>query len=81
MNAPSESGTAYPPLTAAAVARHYHARYPGLLDSFVIDSSDAKLEREIGSLGMGVVVTDTVMRDDSDKRRLARRILQLADEL
>ena len=35
------------PVTALGVAQHYCARYPGLVDYFVIDESDAGLAGEI----------------------------------
>lgn len=59
------------PVTALGVARHYRDRYPGLVDYFVIDESDATLEPEIASLGLEVVVTPTVMKSREDKQRLA----------
>ena len=60
------------PATAIGVAEHYSARYPGLIDSFVIDESDATLGPEIEALGLKAVVTSTVMRTRDDKRQLAR---------
>ena len=67
------------PATAQEVARHYAERYPGLVDHFVIDSSDAKLAPEIEQLGMAVAVTPTVMRSREDKQRLARTVLDLLE--
>ena len=64
------------PATAAAVAQHYQRHYPGLVDSFVIDESDAKLASEITALGLDVYITPTVMLTDRDKRDLARRLLE-----
>ncbi|MCB1678629.1 MAG: 2-phospho-L-lactate transferase [Halioglobus sp.] len=66
------------PATALAVAQHYGQRYPGLLDCFVIDHSDAPLAGEIGRLGMAVAVTSTVMQQRQDKRRLARFVVREA---
>jgi len=68
------------PVTAAGVARHYCTRYPGLVDHFVIDDSDATLVDEITALGIEVAVTSTIMKTAKDKRRLARFTLQLAQE-
>ena len=68
------------PVTAAGVARHYCERYPGLVDHFVIDESDAILAEEITALGLDVAVTRTIMNSDEDKRRLARFTLDLAQE-
>lgn len=66
------------PVDSAAVARHYGERYPGLVDTFVIDEGDATLAGDIEALGMRVAVTDTLMRDLEDKRRLARFALAQA---
>jgi len=65
------------PVTALGVAQHYCARYPGLLDYFVIDESDATLAADIGELGVEVAMTSTVMKSREDKQRLARFVLQL----
>ena len=66
------------PATALAVARHYCQHYPGLLDCFVIDDSDAALAGEIGSLDIKVAVTSTVMQQRRDKQRLARFVVREA---
>lgn len=65
------------PVTALGVAQHYCAHYPGLLDYFVIDASDATLAPDIAALGVEVAVTSTVMKSREDKRRLARFTLDL----
>ena len=57
--------------SALGVARGY----AGLIDAFVIDRVDATLAPDIEALGMGVVVTDTVMTDDASRARLAREVL------
>ena len=57
--------------SALGVARGY----AGLIDAFVIDRVDAALAPDIEALGMGVVVTDTVMTDDASRARLARDVL------
>ena len=64
-------------MTAMGVAQHYCNRYPGLIDHFVIDRSDAKLEDEISELGIDVASTSTVMKNDEDKLALARFVLGL----
>lgn len=64
--------------SALEVARHYCNRYPGLIDWFVIDESDAKLAGAIGELGLEVAVTSTIMKNREDKQALARHCLQLA---
>lgn len=66
------------PVDAGSVARHYSTRYPGLVDTFVIDTADATLADGIAELGMTVAVTDTMMNSLDDKRRLARFVTDLA---
>lgn len=62
--------------SAPSVARHYADRYPGLVDCFVIDESDATLAGEIEALGMEVAITPTIMKSRADKRQLAQSVLQ-----
>jgi len=52
--------------------------YRDFLDVMIIDEQDAQLTREIQDLGIPVVVTDTIMRDDATKAALARTALQAA---
>jgi LPPG:FO 2-phospho-L-lactate transferase len=63
--------------SALAVAR----RYAGLIDGFVLDSKDRALASSIEGLGMRVLVTDTVMRGEQDRRRLAEETLAFALDL
>lgn len=63
--------------SALEVARYYSSRYPGLVDYFVIDDSDAKLAADIGELGIQVAITSTIMASRADKRALARFCLAL----
>ena len=65
------------PVTALGVAQHYSELYPGLLDYFVIDESDATLANDIAALGVKVAIAPTVMKTRDDKQRLARFILDL----
>jgi len=65
-------------VTALEVARHYCNHYPGLMDYFVIDETDATLEAAIRELGVNVAVAPIVMRDRADKQELARFTLNLA---
>jgi LPPG:FO 2-phospho-L-lactate transferase len=58
--------------TAASVAAHYG----GLLRRFVLDDVDAELKPTIESEALKVLVTNTVMKTDSDRARLAREILE-----
>jgi LPPG:FO 2-phospho-L-lactate transferase len=61
-------------VSPAAVARHYG----GLLDSFVLDVVDEGMAGEIARGGLKVAVTDTIMRSDADRARLAQDVLELA---
>jgi LPPG:FO 2-phospho-L-lactate transferase len=58
-------------VSALAVAR----RYTGLAGGFVVDKEDAALADETRALGIATLVTDTVMRTDEDRRRLAEAML------
>ncbi|WP_240432577.1 2-phospho-L-lactate transferase [Rubrobacter indicoceani] len=60
--------------SAAGVAR----MYAGLVDGFVVDHADAGGRREIESLGLEVLVTDAVMKDEGDRVRLGREVLEFA---
>lgn len=64
-------------VSALGVARVYQ----GLIDGFVIDTADRADEARIAALGMRVLVTDTIMRDEADRRRLAAEVLTFAQEL
>ncbi|MEM1112715.1 MAG: 2-phospho-L-lactate transferase [Pseudomonadota bacterium] len=66
------------PVSAGAVLKHYTSRYPGLLDGFVIDESDATLLPNLQTPGIQVAVEATIMKDREQKRHLARRCLALA---
>jgi LPPG:FO 2-phospho-L-lactate transferase len=59
--------------SALEVAKHYR----GLVDGFVIDDADAGSAPEIESLGMRVVVTNTLMRDTATAEALASRVLAI----
>jgi LPPG:FO 2-phospho-L-lactate transferase len=59
---------------ASAVAAHYH----GLIDGFVIDTVDASLANRIE---VPVDVQPTIMRDQADRERLARAVIDFADRL
>ncbi|MBN1284077.1 MAG: 2-phospho-L-lactate transferase [Anaerolineae bacterium] len=62
-------------VTPVGVAAHYD----GLLDGFVLDVQDAAHAPRIRELGLDPLVTDTVMKTDEDKRRLAEEILMWSD--
>ncbi|HEY4001538.1 MAG TPA: 2-phospho-L-lactate transferase [Candidatus Xenobia bacterium] len=52
--------------------------YADILDAFVMDRADAALKPAVEALGLRVLVTDTIMRDRTDRLRLAREILEFA---
>jgi LPPG:FO 2-phospho-L-lactate transferase len=64
-------------VTPVAVARHY----AGLLRAFVLDTVDAALAPRVEALGVRVLVTDTIMKSDSDRARLATDMLRFAASL
>ena len=64
-------------VSALGVARFYK----GLIDGFVLDAEDSKLAPEIEALGMKILVTDTMMRNDADKKRLAATTLEFVDRI
>jgi LPPG:FO 2-phospho-L-lactate transferase len=64
-------------VSAAGVAR----MYKGVVDGIVIDRIDEGEEASISALGMRVFVTETVMRDQADRERLAREVLDFCSEL
>jgi LPPG:FO 2-phospho-L-lactate transferase len=55
--------------------------YRGLVDGFVIDRVDADARTAIEKLGMHVLVTDTVMAANEDRRRLAREVIEFGQHL
>jgi LPPG:FO 2-phospho-L-lactate transferase len=60
--------------SALGVAREY----AGLADAFVLDDVDGATAESIAALGMRTLVTDTIMRDDAGRERLAGAVLELA---
>ncbi|MDE3192803.1 MAG: 2-phospho-L-lactate transferase [Chloroflexota bacterium] len=61
-------------VSALGVARIYR----GLVDVCVVDERDASLARAIADLGIGAVVTRTIMSDRAAKESLARAVLDAA---
>jgi LPPG:FO 2-phospho-L-lactate transferase len=59
-------------VSAKGVARMYE----GLVDGMVIDEVDGEQRTGIEALGMRVLATDAIMRDASDRARLAREVLE-----
>jgi len=64
-------------VSAVGVAQHY----AGLVDGFVLDEADAGLDEVVRALGMTPLVTDSIMRDKADRRRLAVEVLSWVREL
>jgi LPPG:FO 2-phospho-L-lactate transferase len=62
--------------SALAFAEHYK----NLISGLVIDMQDASLAQSIRSLGLEVLVTQTVMKDRADRRNLAVEVLDFATE-
>jgi len=52
------------------------SRYQSFLNGFVLDEQDQKLKSEIEHLDLEVLITNTLMKVDEDKQRLAEDILQ-----
>jgi LPPG:FO 2-phospho-L-lactate transferase len=63
-------------VSAAGVARMYE----GIVDGMVIDRIDEGEEARLSTSGMRALVTDTIMRDETDRERLAREILRFCSE-
>ncbi|MBT8423031.1 MAG: 2-phospho-L-lactate transferase [Gammaproteobacteria bacterium] len=56
------------------IAEHY----AGIIDALIIDRQDAEYEEAIKALGLRVGITDTVMKDLSDKTALAQFVIEFA---
>jgi LPPG:FO 2-phospho-L-lactate transferase len=65
--------------SALAVAQHIAGRVR--LDGFVLDTADTNLVEAVAALGVTPLVTDTIMRDDAGKERLAREALALLQHI
>jgi LPPG:FO 2-phospho-L-lactate transferase len=52
--------------------------YEGILRGFILDREDSSLAGEIEGLGMRVLATDTIMRDEEGRRRVAGQVLEFA---
>lgn len=64
-----------------ASARGVAGTYLGVIDGIVIDARDARIAPDIEELGVRVLATDTIMRTDDDRRRLAGDVLDFANSL
>ena len=63
--------------SALSVAQHY----AGILDGFVYDQLDIGQAQIIENLGLQTYVTNTLMRSPDDRRRLAKEVLILGEQL
>jgi LPPG:FO 2-phospho-L-lactate transferase len=68
------------PVNASAVLEHYSSHYPGLLDYFLIDESDATLATSMSGQQVEIEVGATIMQTMQDKQALACHCLQLAGQ-
>src|SRR3712207_2589895 len=64
-------------VSAVGVARMYE----GIVDGMVIDEVDEGERSGIEALGMRVLATAAIMRDEPDRARLAREVLKFGDGL
>lgn len=64
-------------VSSAGIAR----MYSGVVDAMVIDQADGGEEAPISALGMRVLATNTIMRDETDRERLGREVLDFCAEL
>ncbi len=65
------------PVAASAVAKHYE----GLIDGFVLDSSDTDSVDSLADSGLKLALTNTVMQTLDDRISLARNVLEFAHSL
>ncbi|MDE3230418.1 MAG: 2-phospho-L-lactate transferase [Chloroflexota bacterium] len=63
------------------VARWYQERFDGLLAGLVVDSADSASALDVNSLGVRTMFTDTIMRNPTDRERLAREAVDFAATL
>lgn len=63
--------------SAHAVARHYS----GILSGIVIDRQDEEHRAGIEALGINVVVDNILMKNESDRHRLAKKVLEFGSIL
>jgi LPPG:FO 2-phospho-L-lactate transferase len=61
--------------SAAGVVTHYREHYPGLVDTFVLDETDALEVPAAEASGVRVELLPTVMRSHDDRRALAGAII------
>ncbi len=56
-------------------------KYSEFINGFVLDQQDAELQLDIITMGLGPLVTDTVMHTPDDRARLACEVVRYADQL
>lgn len=65
--------------SAAAVVRHYRRTFPGLVDTWVLDTADAEAADELAAEGPErVVVTGTLMGETTARARVGAAVLAAA---
>ncbi len=69
------AGKMFAELGRAPSAHEVAKIYRGVIDRFVLDRIDEEQARSVKDLGMRVWVTDTIMRDERERERLAREIV------
>jgi LPPG:FO 2-phospho-L-lactate transferase len=63
--------------SALSVAQHYGE----ILDGFVLDHKDKGDESKINDIGINSLVTDSIMRNKQDRKRLAIEIIEFSRQL
>ena len=63
--------------SAFAVAKHYR----NILSGFVLDNEDLNLEKSISQLNIKTLATDTLMKQPTDRARLANDVLHFIRSL
>lgn len=69
---------AHQPATAGGLAAYYSAMYPGLIDTFVLDNTDAAESEAVAATGLRPLVTNTLIGTADARRQLAEEVLGLA---
>lgn len=66
--------------SAASVAEHYGSASGngGILSGFILDQADKSQSLAIQQMGVPTLVTDTLMKTDQDRGRLAKEVIQFA---
>ncbi|MCP4140603.1 MAG: 2-phospho-L-lactate transferase [Chloroflexi bacterium] len=63
--------------SALAVAKHYE----GLLDAFIFDQVDEVLKDEIALLDIKTLITNSIMKNSDERKRLAKDVLKFVHTL